>query len=332
MILVTCTISTFTVARAATRIALANTTAKPVEDTVEHRILVPVASEKDMTALVELVVLMSRPKHLEKHFALHVVDERNSGTDDIGRKLLEQAVKTAAATDTRLEPLVRHDINVASGIAFTVKEYGITDVLLGIGDHATDHFYGPQAEALINRTNRTIVLYHPVQPLGTVTRIVVVVPPKAEFEIGFIRWFDRVKLLARQTGALVKFQGLPNTLERLQAMSFQGDEPIKAVFEPLDPRNDLLLVGKSMKENDLLVLVTARRNSVSYDPLFEKLPRLLSRYFKNNSFIIIYPEQLGDEFLERTKLDPSMGEVLEEGVKTLDNAGRFVRKIFTGNK
>ena len=43
----------------------------------------------------------------------------------------------------------------------------------------------------------------------------------------------------------------------------------------------------------LLVVVSARRGSMSYDPSFEKLPNQLSKYFANNSLIVLYPEQFG---------------------------------------
>lgn len=333
MILVTCTISTFTVARASARLAVSAPQQEEGRDEIISRTLVPISDEKDVVSLVELAVLMNRPRTNERYFALHVVDESSSrnGGDSVGRKLLEQAVRNAAATDTMLEPLMRHDINIASGIAYTVKEYDINEIVLGIDAGSHEHLYGPQAESLIARTNRTIFLYRYVQPLGTLDRIVVVVPPKAELEIGFVRWFDRLRRLIEQTDATVRFHALRGTLERLKEMSFRGPDPLKATFEELGSWDDLLIVGRHMRENDLLVVVSARRNSLSYDHLFEKLPRLLGRYFKNNGFIVIYPEQLGEEFIDRDKLDPSMGEVLEEGVKTLDTAGRFVKKIFTGH-
>jgi hypothetical protein len=335
MILVTCTISTFTVARAAARMAVLEVKKdEEAEEQPEQRMLVPVAHEQEVEPLVELAVLMSKPRSRERQFALHVVDEQGSrnGGKKLGEKLLDKAVKVAAATDTRLEPLMRHDINTASGIAYTVKEYQITDVVLGLGDRGHDHLFGPQADALIARTNRSIYLYRPVQPLGTVQRIVVVVPPKAEFEIGFASWYQRLANLARQTGAVLRFHALPTTLERLKALVERSTNPVPANFEELDSWDDILIIGRHLRSNDLLVVITARRNSLSYDALFEKLPRLLSRYFKETGFIVVYPEQMGDEFQNRSSLDPSMGEVLEDGVKTLDSAGRFVKKIFTGGK
>ncbi len=333
MILVTCTISTFTVARAAARLAILD--AGPDDHPVEgerNRMLVPLADLQDVNSLVELVLLMSRPKSRERRFALHVVDEMSArnGEGSAGRKLLEQAVKLAAATDTTLEPLERHDINIASGITYTVKEYKISDVVMGVGAKGYENLYGPQAEALISRTNGTLFLYRPVQPLGTVGRIVVVVPPKAQFEIGFVHWFERLRMLVQQTGAIVRFHALPTTLERLKAMSFHGPVPLKATFEELDSWSDLVVVGRQMRPDDLLVVVSARHNSLSYDPLFEKLPRMLSRYFKNNGFIVIYPEQLGSEFDGLRNLDPSMGDALQEGAKRLDRAGRYMSRILKG--
>ncbi len=331
MILVTCTISTFTVSRAAARMALTiDEDEKQDENVGQNRMLVPLADKRDVDALVELSILMSRPKGRERHFVLHVVDEMSgrNGSEGEGRRLLEKAISLGAATETRFDPLIRHDINIASGIAYTVKEYGITDVVLGIIPGETDHVYGPQADALIARTTRTIYLYRYKQPLGTIDRIFVVVPPKAEFEIGFVHWFERLKLLAKQTGSSIRFHSLPQTLDRLKLLCYKNSDEVKATFEELDAWDDLLIVGRHMRENDLLVVITARKNSLSYDPHFEKLPRLLNRYFKETSYLIIYPEQLGEEFMDRSSLDPSMGEVLEEGVKTLDSAGRFVKKMF----
>ena len=49
-----------------------------------------------------------------------------------------------------------------------------------------------------------------------------------------------------------------------------------------------------MNYDHLLVVISARRGSISYDSSFEKLPSQLGRYFTNNSLIVLYPDQLGD--------------------------------------
>jgi len=44
----------------------------------------------------------------------------------------------------------------------------------------------------------------------------------------------------------------------------------------------------------LLVIVSARQGAISYDSSFEKLPGQISRYFNNNSVVLLFPEQNGE--------------------------------------
>jgi len=119
-------------------------------------------------------------------------------------------------------------------------------------------------------------------------------------------------------------------LERLRALSERGADPLKAGYEILDEWEDFLIIGRELGSDDLLVVVSARRASLSYDPLLEKLPRQLGKYFQGNGYLVVLPEQMGEEYLDKTDLNPSMSDVLEEGVKQLDSAGRFVKKVLKG--
>ena len=65
-------------------------------------------------------------------------------------------------------------------------------------------------------------------------------------------------------------------------------------FSHLDDWDDLLLLTGQVNYDHLLVIISARRGSISYDTAFEKLPAQLGKYFSNNSLIILYPDQLGD--------------------------------------
>jgi hypothetical protein len=47
-----------------------------------------------------------------------------------------------------------------------------------------------------------------------------------------------------------------------------------------------------VKSNDLLVIVSSRRGHSSYQHALEKLPYYLSNYFKEGSFMMVYPQQL----------------------------------------
>ena len=65
-------------------------------------------------------------------------------------------------------------------------------------------------------------------------------------------------------------------------------------FSLLEEWEDLLLLTGQVNYDHLLVVISARRGSISYDTSFERLPAQLGKYFSNNSLIILYPDQFGD--------------------------------------
>ncbi len=331
MIMVTCTISSFVATRAASRLAVLEANKASDEQAADAaRTMVALGPAESVERLVELATLMRQPKSNERLLALHVVAEDSSPeARGRGRKLLDEAVKLAAASDHELEPISRHDINVASGVTYALKEYGVTDLVLGVSreGHEDGPLFGQLGSAVLERSNKAVFIYAPTQPLGTVQRIVVVAPARAELEAGFVRWFERVRALAKQAGLSLVFNAPMTTLKALRKL---GDKAgLTAVeYRAFEDWDEFLVLTSILRDDDLLVVVAARRRSLSYNALFEKLPRQLGRHFARNGHLLIFPEQLGEEFHEHGDLDPSMADVLEGGVKRLDDAGRYVKRIF----
>ena len=52
-------------------------------------------------------------------------------------------------------------------------------------------------------------------------------------------------------------------------------------FSTLDEWEDLLLLTGQVNFDHLLVVISARRGSISYDPSFDRLPAQLGKYFSN---------------------------------------------------
>ena len=51
------------------------------------------------------------------------------------------------------------------------------------------------------------------------------------------------------------------------------------------------MIAKQMTRDDLIILINARPSTPSYNPLFEQVPDMLSRFFSDHSYMLIYPEQ-----------------------------------------
>jgi Kef-type K+ transport system membrane component KefB len=207
MILITCTISSFIVEKASQRLALKEENA-PGENASAEKILISLAYPETVVELVDLG-LMLRPKNSTiPVYALHIVSEEsdNGNTHILGKKMMEKAINRAAATEDTIFPLSRFDVNISNGIVYTIKEQNITDVLIGLHREAKQNdFLGPVAEKILKRTFETIYIYKSIQPLSTLKRMLVVVPPEAELEPGFNHWYTKLQTIARATEKPLNF-------------------------------------------------------------------------------------------------------------------------------
>lgn len=62
----------------------------------------------------------------------------------------------------------------------------------------------------------------------------------------------------------------------------------------MDDWDDLLLISGKLAYDHLLVIVSARKGAISYQSSFDELPDQITKYFCNNSLMLIYPDQLGE--------------------------------------
>jgi len=228
-------------------------------------------------------------------FALHVIAEEENETEQAkGKKMLEKAMGIAAATDNIIIPLARHDYNISNGIVYTIKEQSITDVVLGLHHNAEDgkDFFGPIAEKIIRRTLETVFVYKSLQPFNTLKRMVVVVPSNAELEPGFVHWFDKLSSVAKESGFPVFIYASPDTIKHLQQVNGDRPNPLDIKYNEFTNWDDFLIFSKEVKANDLFIIISSRQGHVSYQSQLDRLPHNLTKYFKENSFIILYPKQL----------------------------------------
>ena len=211
--------------------------------------------------------------------------------------LLDRATKIAAASDTRLTGLSRYDVNITSGIIHTIKEQNISDVILGLHhkSNIVDSFFGSKIENLLKSTHKMVAITKCIIPINMTTRIVVAVPEKAEYESGFTKWIDRIANIGKQIGCRVVFYAHHNSIIVLRNVLRHNRYGISCEFEVLDDWADILTLTGVVLQDDLLVVVSARHTSLSYNSEFEKLPLQLSRYFAGNNFIVLFPEQFGEE-------------------------------------
>ncbi len=298
LILVTCIVSSFTTERAARKMAMGE--AHPEEDRSREpeKILIPVANPNTIEYLMNLSLVIRDPKQKDNLLALNVIND-HSGTEALeqqGKRYLERAAKITASAGVELKCISRYDLNIAAGIIHTAKEHGATDVIIGLHwkVNIVDSFFGMLTESLLKGLHREVMVARFLIPINTLRRIIVAVPPKAEYEAGFQKWVDHFCRMGTTLGCRVHFFANEQTGNLLQALVKKKHSNTLTEFSRLDEWEDLLLLTGQVNYDHLLVVISARRGSISYDSSFEKLPSQLGRYFTNNSLIVLYPDQLGD--------------------------------------
>lgn len=292
MILVTCTMASFSAQKGAQNIAAATTTDRN-ENAADHqeRILISLANQETAEELVNLS-LASKSKQNHHLYALSVLDNQEV-TDEHkfknARKVLQSASNTAAATDTHIQELLRYDLNISNAILSVILEHEITDLILGLHRDRglTNSLLGPVANSILNHSDVTTLIYKPVQPISTIKRHLIIIPDKAEKEAGFNLWVKRIWNVKQNTSAKAHFYGSAATLSRLK--SILPTKPTDTEFIEFSNWNDFLIVFRDLRQDDALWVVMNRPKIINDNMTTARITNYLDTYCKDYSFIILYP-------------------------------------------
>ena len=318
MILVTCTVSSIGTSRAATRLKVLEMSDSNVEKAArtERRkpinTLIAVGSPLTAPELVNLAVMMrGTVSKRSSLYALHVRNDNTASSRAVSRNSLDVAEQTAASADVKLSSLERYDMNFVTGMINTTEERDITDVVIGLHrrNAVIDSFFGDKLSRLLRATNKMIVISRCFIPINTITRIVVAVPEKAEYETGFVRWVSALGNLTRDVGCRIIFCCYAATRKSIHAVLRHGEYDIRSEFRTIEAWDDFILLSNKILPDDLFVVVNARRTSVSFTSDLDTLPQFLQRYMASNNLLVLYPEQFGDE-----SPVPTMAETLSTDV------------------
>ena len=302
MILISCIVSSIVTEHAARAMALAEENgemdmAKGKED---ERMLVSIANPDTVELLVNMALMMRDAKSKKELLAVTVEVEDDEAKKQVKlaqrRKSLEHAARIASAVDVPMKTRCRLSTNAATGILNTASEMNATEIVLGLHHKhgLLDSFLGSFAQSILKGTHRQLVIVKCLMPVNVMRRIMVAVPPKAEFEAGFYKWVERIARIGGQLGCRVHFWAHPDTIQRIDGYMNKFHVNVRVEFSPMDDWDDLLLMSSKVAYDHLMVIVSARKGAISYQASFEELPDQIAKYFSNSSLMLIYPDQLGD--------------------------------------
>lgn len=300
MILVTCIISTMMTEKASKEIVFSERAVpdmkKPQQD--DEKIMVCVKYPEIAPQLLELAQLTRNQKLKRELVALNVVyDGENSAHErEQGMRLLEQLQRQASASEMQVQTQVRLATNIANGIKHAFRESGCSEIVMGMHVHTevTKKFWGEFIQSLYNGLNRQILLMRFTQPLSTLRRIQVAVPSRAEFEPGFNRWLERLCRFAGQLDCRIQFHGRHESLTLIEQYVNNQHPSVRAEYTYMAHWNELPQLASHIGTDNLLVVVTARKGTISYKAALDRLPDELTKYFSGTNLMIIFPDQYGN--------------------------------------
>lgn len=335
LILITCIVASFATEKAAKKIVIES------EDDTEglaksngvhsEHILLPIANVSNIEKLLEFAIFIKEKKSANPVSILSVVSNNKEAEINIlkARNKLEEFVKQASASETKVNIITTIDHNPASGIARISREIMADIIVLGWPQRSgfIDKFIGEKVESILINTDKTTFICHLEKPLVLHKRIVIAAPPLTEHENGFDLWLNKVAILAQELTIPIVLYCNEATEKSVEKAFKKSKLTASIKVNPFTDWEDFLVFSRHIHADDLFVLVSARKGATSYMGVLENLPTKLEKHFTANSRFVIYPQQYTDNFSSE-KYDDFSAEPLNKGIEAVQKIGKGIGSFF----
>lgn len=355
LILFSCVISSFATNRGALKLALSDTELHENRGSYHGKCLITYDHQETVDVLTQLAILIRNPFVADSLMGLSVTfdDEVRGGksadSNDLRRdqRNLERAAHIAASADVSMATLSRVSTNVASGILHTMKEYNVGEVVLGMHlveveptsyseEEVSNASFvdttlrpgvslGNVVDGVIAGSHREVMVVHLIVPPATLRHLRVVVPQKAEYEVGFYKWLEHVCRLGEHLDCHLCFHAYGDTMKYIEEYMREKHNNVRAEYTTLTDWSELLKLSLQLGSNDMLIVVTSRPGFISYTPEHALLPQQLGEEFSKTSLMLLYPDQWGDPGENLSVFSPN-GMAITRGMSGFGNLMRRPKK------
>lgn len=335
LILITCIVASFATEKAAKEIIVEteDNTVDLVKANGIHNehILLPTANMQNIEKVLEFSSFIKDKKSVNPLSILTVVSNNDEAEVNIlkARNKLEEFVKQASASETKVDIITTIDHNAASGIARISREIMADVIVMGWPKRTglIDKLIGEKLDNILSNTDKSIYICHLDKPLILHKRIVVAAPPLTEHEKGFEHWLTKIARLAQELSIPIELYCNEATQKHVESVFNRAKLAASRSVTNFSDWDDFLILARNIREADLFVLVSARKGTASYMPALENLPLKLEKHFSANSRIIIYPQQFGQRYVIE-RFDDITAEPLSKSIETLQRLKRGIGNIF----
>ena len=335
LILITCIVASLATEKASKKIILETEEDPAALLQADHikneHILIPIANIENLEKLLELSIFIKDKKSVNPISVLSVVSNNEEAELKIvnARNKLESFVKTASAAETKINIITTIDHNAISGISRISREI-MADLIIRewpIKTGFLDKLVGESVDSVLTSTEKNTFICYLNKPLVLHKRIIIAAPPLCEHEIGFELWITKISRLSQELSIPVHLYCNSTTGKAVSKTMAIAKLPIPFSLIPFDDWDDFLILARNIQENDLFVLISARKGTASYTQVLDNLPAKLEKHFAANSRVIIFPQQHktqeGLEVFDDINTDP-----FNKGIESIQKIGKEIGKIF----
>jgi Kef-type K+ transport system membrane component KefB len=331
LILISCMVSSFVTERAARKIAMTEKEAsKKIIDRTE-RILIPVSNPENIARLIDLALLIKDPASPEPIYPLSIVEENADADEKINvvKKVIDGVVEQISSGDKKVQVLKKVDLSIVDGVARTAKAYSISDILISwkAQQGNSNIIFGNIADNLLVKTRQSVIISKIIQPLNTYNRVVVILTPNAELETGFSLVVRKMNAMMKQLGNQTIVYGQPKTIETFTAL-IQDKKKDFYNYQMVTDYEDQEITGQ-VKEDDLFVFLSSRKQTVSYDFHVDNMPKILNKSNEFTSFVMFYPESL--KSLSDSQITEMTVPAIQENIEKVIQLKDKIAGIFKGD-
>lgn len=333
LILITSVVASFATEKASKKILLTQKNVELTEDEktllANEHILLPIANLSNIQKLLEFALLIKDKKSANPVTMLSVVPNDAEAEINIisTRKKLEEFKTQGAAVEIKVNTIATIDFNPAQGIARISREIMADIIVLGWPKKAglVEKFIGEKIYAIINNIDKSLFICQLEKPLINQKRIAVITTPFAEQENGFEIWLKKAVKLSQELSIPLVHFGSENTREAIRHKIEQNQWSVSLDSNAFNEWENFQDLTAQINEDDLLIVISARKNALSYLHALDNIPNKIEKYFSANNKILIYPRQ-NIQMLE-TDEDLSSG-ALAKGIQAIESIRKGIGSIF----
>ncbi len=325
LILITCLIASLVTEVAGKKLVISQAEIAPTRSDLTEHILLPVENYLGLEYLVDFAINLKRPNSKSPLYALQILESAEESDEEqiLNERLMEKVIQQGNINHQYILPISKTDINKSTGVIHAIQEQNITEIVLPWQEkvHLTERLFGTDLEMMLNYTEKTVWISRMIHPVQSFKRIVVLYPENAEYEPGFPLWVRKIVLLAAQFKARINFYGPNAGFDRIVELLAEDSQQIIA-HTSIESWEDYAKISTLVNKEDLIISLTARKGTLSYSSYMDNMSQQLYRFFRQNSFVLLYPEQNPTETMA-TAIRPDEIDI----TRIQENLGKVRRKV-----